>query len=322
MAWPLIKYLPAKTNFKFVGFAIFAGLFSVLAVIGSLTSILLPLAQGQGVGFNLGIDFKGGILVEFASTEVIDLDAVRARVGGLRLGDAQLQNYEGGKEVQLRFATPERMKPAEAVQLVQDSLRDLVAGIEFKRVEVVGPQVSKELLTGGVLALAAAIGLMMLYVWFRFEWQFGLGAVLALLHDVILTMGLFSVLKLEFTLTVVAALLTIIGYSMNDTVVIFDRLRENLRKFKKMSTRDVIDLSVNETLSRTIMTGTTTLVALTGMLVFGGEALFNFTLAIFFGVIVGTYSSVYVAAPAILLWGVNRGSLAESAGTASEPAPG
>ena len=169
MAWPLIKYLPAKTNFKFVGFAIFAGLFSVLAVIGSLTSILLPLAQGQGVGFNLGIDFKGGILVEFASTEVIDLDAVRARVGSLQLGEAQLQNYEGGKEVQLRFAPPDRMKPAEAVQLAQDSLRDLVPGIEFKRVEVVGPQVSKELLEGGVWALVLAIALMMVYVWFRFE---------------------------------------------------------------------------------------------------------------------------------------------------------
>lgn len=307
MAWPLIKYLPAKTNLKFVNFAVFAALFSVVAVLGSLASILAPLATGNGIGFNLGIDFKGGVLIDFASATPIDLDAVRGRVGGLGLGDYQLQNYEGGQEVQLRFESPDGRRPADAVQLVQDSLRDLIPDVDFRRVEVVGPQVSQELLTGGVLALGLAIALMLVYVWFRFEWQFGLGAVIALLHDVILTMGLFSVLKLEFTLTVIAALLTIIGYSMNDTVVIFDRLRENLRKFKRMPLREIIDLSVNETLSRTIMTGVTTLLALAGMLYFGGEALFGFTFAILFGVVVGTYSSVYVAAPVILIWGVNRG---------------
>ena len=308
MAWPLIKYLPERTNLRFVRLAPLAALLSLTGVLGSLALILAPLAQGKGVGFNLGIDFKGGILLDLRSPEPIELDRLRARIGELGLGDFQLQDYGTATEVQLRFETPERGEPAAAVGAVQTAARELIPGVEFQRVEVVGPQVSGELLWSGVAALGTAIGLMLLYIWFRFEWQFGLGAVIALLHDVILTMGLFAVLKLEFTLTVVAALLTIIGYSINDTVVIFDRLRENLRKFKKMPLKDVIDLSVNETLSRTIMTGLTTLMALGAMLYLGGEALFGFTLALFFGVIVGTYSSVYVAAPVILLWGVKRGA--------------
>ncbi|OYW82631.1 MAG: protein translocase subunit SecF, partial [Asticcacaulis sp. 32-58-5] len=157
-----------------------------------------------------------------------------------------------------------------------------------------------------VVALLMAILLMMVYIWFRFEWQFGLGAVVGLLHDVILTFGLFALFDLEFTLTAVAAILTIIGYSMNDTVVVFDRLRENLRKYKKLPLGEVIDLSINETLSRTIITGVTAIMALLGLAILGGEALFSFSVALMFGIIIGTYSSIYVAAPVILVWGVNR----------------
>lgn len=313
MAWPLIKYLPAKTNLRFVNFAIVAATFSVIAVAASLFSILGPMAAGKGIGFNLGIDFKGGTLIEMRSAAPLDLAAIRNLVSQLKLGDVEVQGFDDAYNAQIRFEAPASSDPGAVVDEVRDAIRGLVPDVSFQRTEVVGPKVSGELLLGGVLAVAAAIGLMMIYIWFRFEWQFGLGAVIALLHDVILTMGLFSVLHIEFTLTVIAALLTIIGYSMNDTVVIFDRLRENIRKFKKMPLRDIIDLSVNETLSRTIMTGCTTLLALGGMLWFGGEALFGFTFAILFGVIIGTYSSVYVASPVILLWGVNRGALPSEA---------
>lgn len=321
MAWPLIKYLPAKTNLRFVNFAIIAATFSVIAVAASLFSILGPLAMGKGIGFNLGIDFKGGTLIEMRSSAPLDLAAIRNLVSQIELGDVEVQGFDDAYNAQIRFEAPSTRDAGTVVDEVREAIRGLVPDATFQRTEVVGPKVSGELLLGGVLAVGAAIALMMVYIWFRFEWQFGLGAVIALLHDVILTMGLFSALRIEFTLTVIAALLTIIGYSMNDTVVIFDRLRENIRKFKKMPLRDVIDLSVNETLSRTIMTGCTTLLALGGMLWLGGEALFGFTFAILFGVIIGTYSSVYVAAPVILLWGVNRGNVA-AAETASEAGAG
>lgn len=306
--WPLIKLLPTRTNFHFVRYSLFAAILSTIGVVGSLFLILAPMVQGQGIGLNLGIDFKGGILIDLASDQPVPLDALRQRIGGLNVGDYQLQNYEGGKEVQLRFESPDTGRPDKQVELVQNAVRDLIPDVRFERVEVVGPQVSGELLWTGIISLAGAIGLILIYVWFRFEWQLGLGGVIALAHDVIMTMGLFSLLHLEFTLTVVAALLTIVGYSINDTVVTLDRLRENLRKFKKMPLRDVIDLSVNETLSRTIMTGSTTLIAVLGMLFFGGDTLFGFTFAITFGVISGTFSSVYVAVPMVLVWGLNRGA--------------
>ncbi|MDO9431085.1 MAG: protein translocase subunit SecF, partial [Phenylobacterium sp.] len=177
----------------------------------------------------------------------------------------------------------------------------------FTKTDVVGPKVSGELFQSGLTALLLAILLMLFYIWFRFELQFGVGAVVGLFHDVILTFGLIALFKLEFSLTTIAAILTIIGYSMNDTVVVFDRLRENLRKYKTMPLRDVIDLSINETLSRTVITGLTAVLALGGLAIFGGPALFAFSIIMIFGIIIGTYSSIYVAAPVILLWGVKRG---------------
>ena len=194
-----------------------------------------------------------------------------------------------------------------SVHKVRTALKQSLGQVTFARADVVGPKVSGELLQKGLLALGLAIGLMLIYIWFRFELQFGLGAVVGLFHDVILTFGLIAVTGMEFSLTTIAAILTIIGYSMNDTVVVFDRIRENLRKYKKMPLGEVIDLSVNETLSRTVITGATAILALGGLAVFGGEALFGFSVIMIFGIIVGTYSSIYVAAPVILLWGVKRG---------------
>jgi SecD/SecF fusion protein len=206
----------------------------------------------------------------------------------------------------VRFQTPGN-DPNQVVESVKQTVRRVVPNVQFSSVDVVGPKVSEELFAGGLIALGLAILLMLVYIWFRFEWEFGLGAVFALFHDTILTLGLFSVFRIEFTLTIIAALLTIIGYSMNDTVVVFDRLRENLKKYKRMSLRDVIDLSTNETLSRTMITSFTALLSSIALWAVGGETLRGFAIAMTFGILIGTYSSIYVAAPAILFWHSRRG---------------
>jgi SecD/SecF fusion protein len=303
-AWPLIKILPIKTNLNFVAFARIAAIISVVAVVASLFLTIYPAKPPCG-GLNCGVDFKGGTAFEMITPgKVIDQGALRESLTDQGLRGVQVQGVGDGTAAMMAFETP-----GDAVAKV-DSVKAKLAtefpGAQFTNTEIVGAKVSGELLTGGIMALAIAIGLMMVYIWFRFEWQFGLGAVFGLMHDVILTFGLFALFKLEFDLRAVAAILTIIGYSMNDTVVVFDRLRENLRKYKKMPLREIINLSINETLSRTIITGVTAVMALTGLAVLGGEALFSFSVAMIFGIIVGTYSSVYVAAPVILLWGVNR----------------
>ena len=306
MRWPLIRNLPARTNFHFVGFARIAGILSTIAVIGSL---ILCFTQG----LNLGIDFKGGTVLELStSPKPVDLGVVRGTLGGMGLGDVQVQTIGKAGDSLVRFQTPKGADSSVTVTRVKTALSRAVPGIHYSSTEVVGPKVSGELFRNGVLALGIAIGLMMIYIWFRFDLQFGLGAVAALAHDVILTFGLFSLFHLEFTLTIIAAVLTVIGYSMNDTVVVFDRLRENLRKFRRLSLREVIELSINETLSRTVITGLTALLALGGLAIFGGEALRNFSIALIFGIVVGTYSSIYVASPIILLWGAKRGEELET----------
>jgi len=306
MRWPLIRLLPAKTDFKFVGFARIAGILSIVAVIGSLALCFTE-------GLKLGIDFQGGTVMELSTEpKPIDVGLVRATVGGLHLGDVQVQTIStksdplGRDHVSLRFQTPANLDAAKTATEVEAALSKALGQVKFSGTQVVGPKVSGELFRNGVLALGIAIGLMLIYIWFRFELQFGLGAVAALFHDVILTFGLFAVLRLEFTLTIIAAILTIIGYSMNDTVVVFDRLRENLRKYRRTPLREVIELSINETLSRTVITGLTALLALGGLAIFGGEALRNFSIALIFGIVIGTYSSIYVALPIILVWGVKR----------------
>jgi preprotein translocase SecF subunit len=228
---------------------------------------------------------------------------LRAELGGMGLGDVQVQGFGAESSALLRFESPDDADPAVFVDKVKADLRAKIPGLEIVRAEVVGPKVSSELFSAGLMALGLAILLMLIYIWFRFELNYGVGAVVALFHDVILTMGLLSVLRMEFSLTSIAALLTIIGYSMNDTVVVFDRIRENRRKFKRMPWADLIDLSVNETLSRTIITGATAQLALGGLLFLGGPTTFPFVFTMIFGIVIGTYSSIYVAAPAMLVMG-------------------
>ena len=317
--WPLIKVLPVKTNLKFVAFARYAAVLSAILVVASLVGVFYP-------GLNMGIDFRGGAVMELTKPDgrTLDVGAVRGAVDDLGLGDVGVQGIDNASSAIVRFQVPEGQEQSGVVARVQGAITEAVGPVTYSGVSVVGSKVSGELFTSGLLALGAAVLLMFAYIWFRFEPQFGFGAVAGLLHDVILVFGLIVLMRLEFSLNMVAAILTVIGYSMNDTVVVFDRLRENLRKYKTMPLRDVIDLTINEILSRTIITGFTAVMVLAALAYFGGEALFGFSIALMFGIVVGTYSSIYVGAPIILLWGVKRGELAEEAkpiklGMASRP---
>jgi len=317
--WPLIKILPIKTNLKFVSFAKYAAVLSTVLVIASLVGVFKP-------GLNLGIDFRGGAVMELSkpSGQTLDLEKVRVAVDTLGLGDVQVQGIDNDASAIVKFQVPDDVPQAQVVERVQTAITGAVGEVAYSGVSVVGSKVSGELLTSGLLALGAAVVLMFAYIWFRFEPQFGLGAVAGLLHDVILVFGLIVLMRLEFSLNMVAAILTVIGYSMNDTVVVFDRLRENLRKYKQMPLREVIDLTINEILTRTIITGFTAVMVLAALAYFGGPALFGFSIALMFGIVCGTYSSIYVGAPIILLWGVKRGAAADDAkpiklGMASRP---
>lgn len=337
--WPLIRLLPKKTNFTYVKFAGFAAFLSIFAVTASLASMFTggfranpievyqeaegsPLARLGAImelGFNLGIDFRGGTSILIEAPGPIDQEALRALGRSAQEGDVEVQGTTCRPTnappycAILNFETaPDQ---SATVEEIRAGLPGVAEGARIANVDAVSAKVSEELFSGGLIALGLAIVLMLLYIWFRFEWHFGLGGVMALFHDVILTLGLFSIFRFEFTLTIIAALLTIVGYSMNDTVVVFDRLRENLRKYKRMPLGELVDLSLNETLSRTIITGCTALFALVGLLYLGGESLSGFAIAMIFGIIIGTYSSLYVAAPAILLWGVKRGREGEARGS-------
>ncbi|NWE53604.1 protein translocase subunit SecF [Brevundimonas sp. P7753] len=317
--WPFIKLLPHKTNFHFVKYALPAGILSLVLCVASIVACFYP-------GLEMGIDFKGGAVMEMTAPagQSIDAGKVREAMNKLDLGEVQVQNIDGDQRAIVRFQVPDNEDQTAVVTRVQKGITDAVGQVTFSGTSVVGSKVSGELFTSGLLALGAAILLMFGYIWFRFEPQFGFGAIAGLVHDVILTFGLIVLFKLEFSLNMVAAILTVIGYSMNDTVVVFDRLRENLRKYKTMPLREVIDLSINETLSRTIITGVTAVMVLAALAIFGGEALFGFSIALMAGIIIGTYSSIYVGAPIILLWGVKRGSLDEDTkpvkfGMASRP---
>lgn len=305
--WPLIKIIPIKTNFRFVRFAKIAGILSALAVIASLARAMMPFEPPCG-GLNCGIDFTGGTVIELSTApQQVDLAAARAAINRLELGDPQVQGFGDGTAAMVRYQPPAGASADQVAEQVRGALTQALGQVTFDAPDVVGAKVSGELFQSGLTALGLAILLMLIYIWFRFELQFGIGAVVGLFHDVILTFGLIAFFQLEFSLNTVAAILTVIGYSMNDTVVVFDRLRENLRKYKRMPLREVIDLSINETLSRTIITGVTAIMALTGLALFGGPTLFDMSIVLIFGIIIGTYSSVYVAAPVILLWGVKRG---------------
>jgi preprotein translocase SecF subunit len=298
--WPFIKLLPKKTTIPFVSLSRLFATLSILAAIATVGGVFYP-------GLNLGIDFKGGSVVEFnTGAKPADLGRVRQVVNGLAIGDVQVQRFGADNDAVVRFQTPKGAVADATATRVKAAITGALGQVTFSRTDFVGPEVSGELMQKGVLALLTAIGLMLIYIWFRFELQFGLGAVVALFHDLTLSFGLILLLRLEFSLNLIAALLTIIGYSMNDTVVVFDRLRENRRKYKRMPLRDLIDLSVNETLSRTVITGLTAILALSGLAIFGGESLRPLSIVLLFGIVIGTYSSIYVASPIVLLWGVRR----------------
>jgi preprotein translocase SecF subunit len=305
--WPLIKVLPVRTHFRFVRLSRYAAILSIVAVIGSLGLSLFPFTPPCG-GLECGIDFKGGTVMEISTApKAVDLAAARSSLDGLGIGDVQVQAFGTPSSAMVRFQTPQGADGAATVQRVQSTLTKTLGAVKFSRTELVGPKVSGELFTSGLIGLGLAILLMLVYIWFRFELQFGLGAVAALFHDVFLTIGLIALLRIEFNLTAVAAILTIIGYSMNDTVVVFDRFRENLRKYKRMPLREVIDMSINEMLTRTIITSMTAVLALIALAFFGGPSLYGLSVIMLFGILIGTYSSIYIAAPVILLWGVKRG---------------
>jgi preprotein translocase subunit SecF len=305
--WPLIKVLPVRTHFRFVRLARVFSSLSVLAIIGSLFLTLYPFKPPCG-GLACGIDFQGGTVLELSTAPAaVDVGKVRSALGGLDLGDVQVQGA-GPSAALVRFQAPAHADASATLARVESHLVQTLGTVKFTRADVVGPKVSGELLTSGILGLGLAILAMLLYIWFRFELQFGLGAVAALFHDVILTFGMIALFKkhIEFDLRAVAAILTIIGYSMNDTVVVFDRFRENLRKYKRMPLGEVIDMSINEMLTRTIITSLTAVLALVALAMFGGPSLFGLSVILLFGIAIGTYSSIYIAAPVILLWGVKR----------------
>jgi preprotein translocase subunit SecF len=310
--WPLIKLLPVKTNFRFMRYAKVYAAVSLAATLAAVALTVFPFTPPCG-GLNCGVDFRGGTVLELSTQGPADLGRIRSTLTARGLGDVQVQAFGAPNQVLVRFETPEGQNAAVAVTGAQQALVQALGPVRFSRTEVVGPKVSDELFRNGLLALGLGIAMMMLYIWFRFGLTFGIGAAVALLHDVLLTFGLFAVAGrlgingMEFSLNSVAAILTIIGYSVNDTVVVLDRVRENLRKFKRMPLGEVIDLSINETLSRTAITGVTGLMALTVLAVFGGESLFGFSIAMIFGIIVGTYSSFFVAATVLLFLGVKRG---------------
>jgi preprotein translocase SecF subunit len=305
--WPLIKVLPVRTHFKFVRLAKYFAPLSILAVVASLAVTLYPF-KPPCFGMACGIDFKGGTVLEISTApQAADLSRVRGSLASMNLGDVQVQAFGSPSSAMVRFQTPEGASPSQTVDAVKARITQTISPVKFVRTDVVGPKVSGELLSRGVMALGGAIFLMLIYIWFRFELQFGLGAVAALFHDILLTFGLITLAGIEFNLTAVAALLTIIGYSMNDTVVVFDRFRENLRKYKRMPVAEVIDLSINEMLTRTIITSLTGIFALIALALFGGPSLWGLSVIMLFGLLIGTYSSIYIAAPVILLWGVKRG---------------
>ena len=276
-------------------------LFTLISSGLAIISILLLIFKG----LNFGIDFKGGTLIELrAIDKQINISSLRSSFSKMNLGDVAIKNFGEDYDFLIKF---EKKGPDK--DLIQNIKKDLNAsigsGYEIRRVENVGPKVSAELLKGGLIAIAVSLGAMLFYIWIRFEWQFSIGAILALFHDVLITMGIFSLIGLEVNLSIVAAILTIVGYSMNDTVVIFDRVRENLKKHIDLKIFDLTNLSINETLSRTIITSVTTLLALLSIFLFGGEILKGFSFAMILGVILGTYSSIFIANPILVNLKVN-----------------
>ena len=291
-----LKLVKKNTKIEFLKLRKLTTIFSIILCFLSFIFFLV-------FNLNFGIDFKGGTLIEVKSSSKINIGKVRESLSNLDLGDLQIQNFGSDSNILVRVEAQKAQNNSTSLGPITNELKSF--GV-IQRVEVVGPKISSELIQKGVTAIIAAVSLMLFYIWLRFEWQFSLGAVVALIHDIILTIGVFCFTQLEFNLPIIAAILTIVGYSMNDTVVVYDRVRENLRKHKSYSMLDLLNLSINNTLSRTIMTSVTTLLALVSLYVFGGSVIKGFTFAMIWGVLVGTYSSIFIAAPLLKYLDVKR----------------
>lgn len=309
----LLKLVPDNTNLDFMRWRNVALVLSILVTAASIAIVAVR-------GLNLGVDFVGGQLVRTTFAQPVDVERLRSDVGRLNLGEASIQESGGPRTYQIRLPKPEGGDAAanRAAQQVRAMLQQNYPGSRIDSVDTVSGKVSKELATDGALAIALAMVGIAIYIWLRFEWQFGVGALVTLSHDVAMTLGFFSVTRLQVDLNVVAAILTIVGYSLNDTVVIYDRIRENLRKYRKMAIIPLINLSLNETLSRTMVTSLSILLALGMLLIFGPEVIFGLTIAIFIGIFVGTYSSIYISSPVLVWLGVTPESFVkpETAGAA------
>ena len=295
MKFKPIRFIPDDTRFPIMRWSRFGFFVSGLL---SLASVLLFIF----VGLNVGVDFKGGTVMTIRTAEAANIEKLREDVNSLGFGQAEIQEFGSPRDVLIRLPAVEGGEEAQQTTIAKVK-EALGPGVEFRSVEVVGPKVSNELAQQSIVAVVVAIIGILLYVWFRFEWQFAAGAVLSLLHDVLITIGIFCLLRIEFNLQIIAAILTIVGYSLNDTVVVFDRIREYMRKYKSMNLADLIDFSINSVFPRTILTSVTTMLALIALYIFGGEVLRGFTFTMILGVLIGTYSSIFIASPVLILLG-------------------
>ncbi|WP_421694632.1 protein translocase subunit SecF [Aestuariivirga sp.] len=295
MRFKPIRFIPDDTKIPIMRLSRFGFFFSGII---SVASILLFVF----LGLNVGVDFKGGTVMTIRTAQPANIEQLRGQVSELGFGQAEIQEFGSPNDVLIRLPAVEGGDAAQQTTIAKVK-EALGSGVEFRSVEVVGPKVSAELAEQGIIAVVSAIAGILIYVWFRFEWQFAAGAVLSLLHDVLITIGMFCVLRIEFNLQIIAAILTIVGYSLNDTVVVFDRIREYMRKYKSMNLADLIDFSINSVFPRTILTSVTTMLALIALYVFGGEVLRGFTFTMIWGVLIGTYSSIFIAAPVLILLG-------------------
>jgi preprotein translocase subunit SecF len=297
-----MQLFKSDTHINFMGKRKLAMMLSGLLIVIALGSLLVR-------GLSLGIDFTGGTLVEIGFPQAVELPTVRDKLSEAGFADAVVQHFGTSRDVLIRLAPQEDLASAELSDSVFEALQSLESSVDLRRVEFVGPQVGDELTEDGGLAMLYALICILIYVGLRFEYRFALGAVVALIHDVVITIGLFSVLQVEFDLPVLAAVLAVIGYSLNDTIVVYDRIRENFRKIRKGESVDIINTSLNQTLTRTLVTSLTTLLVLLALFVFGGEIIHGFAMALIIGVVVGTYSSIYVAGSTILMMGVSKADL-------------
>jgi preprotein translocase subunit SecF len=318
-----IRFIPEDRNINFIGMRWVAFILSSLLIASSISMI----AQR---GLNMGIDFTGGTVVEIRTPITPDLEKMRGQLNGLNFGSVSIQEFGAAEDLLIRLSeqvAPEGWVPPSeeisdynsfVISVLQDKINSIFEGeqVDYRRIEFVGPQVGSELKLKGLYAVLFSLLGIMTYIWFRFEWQFGVAAIVALMHDAIATLGLFALTGMEFNLSTVAAILMIAGYSINDTVVVFDRIREDLRKYKKKALQEVFNLSINKTLSRTLMTSFTTLLALIALYIFGGEVIRGFVDALIFGIVVGTYSSIFVASPILMMMNVKRSTVREATETA------